>query len=258
MPSKLNAITTGTPRLKFIAEADGGLEIQNNGNTAISIANTGGVNVVSSMIVTGNTSVSNVYMNATGTAIFNPSGLPSLTFNADRSLGVRSIVIDTINNTDNFSKLSVLGYGPNRGFGIVFRPSLNDGTPCWFLNTSGTQVGSINTSASATAYGTTSDYRLKNNIQPLTNGLDKVMLLKPSKWTWAVDNSEGEGFIAHELQEHIPNAVTGEKDKIDSEGNPIYQGVDTSFLVATLTKAIQELKQEIDLLKNKIETLENR
>jgi hypothetical protein len=135
---------------------------------------------------------------------------------------------------------------------------VTDGTPCFFQNNSGTQVGAIGTNASATTYGTTSDHRLKTDIEPLSGGLERVMQLKPSRWLWAVDGSEGEGFIAHELQEHIPSAVTGEKDQIDGEGNPIYQGVDTSFLVATLTRAVQELKQELDAAKARISTLENQ
>jgi squalene cyclase len=59
----------------------------------------------------------------------------------------------------------------------------------------------------------------------------------------------GQGFIAHELQSVVPDCVTGEKDAVDKEGNPVYQGIDTSFLVATLVAAIQELKAEVDALK---------
>ena len=61
--------------------------------------------------------------------------------------------------------------------------------------------------------------------------------------------SKGQGFIAHELQAVVPDCVTGQKDAVDAEGKPVYQGVDTSFLVATLTAAIQELKAEVDSLK---------
>ena len=99
-------------------------------------------------------------------------------------------------------------------------------------------------------YSTTSDYRLKENIAPITGALAKVALLKPVTYTWkSAPNEIGEGFIAHELAEVCPHAVTGEKDAVDEEGNPKYQGIDTSFLVATLTAAIQELKAEIDAYK---------
>ena len=110
-----------------------------------------------------------------------------------------------------------------------------------FVNGNGT-VGHIDTSGSNTSYVTSSDYRLKENIAPMTGALAKVAQLKPSTYKWKADGSDGEGFIAHELAEVCPHAVSGEKDAVDAEGNPQYQGIDTSFLVATLTAAIQELK----------------
>jgi hypothetical protein len=61
-----------------------------------------------------------------------------------------------------------------------------------------------------------------------------------------VDGSDGEGFIAHELQEVVPGCVIGEKDAVDEDGSIKPQGIDTSFLVATLTAAIQELKAIVD------------
>ena len=90
-------------------------------------------------------------------------------------------------------------------------------------------------------------------------------LLKPVTYKWNLDGSESQGFIAHELQTVVPECVTGEKDEIDADGKPIHQGVDTSFLVATLTAAIQELKAindtqaaTINTLTARIVALENR
>ena len=105
----------------------------------------------------------------------------------------------------------------------------------------GTKTGSITTNGTTTSYVTTSDYRLKENVIPMTGALDKIALLNPVTYTWKIDGANGQGFIAHELQEHFPEAVSGEKDAVDEEGKPKYQGIDTSFLVATLTAAIQEL-----------------
>jgi hypothetical protein len=122
----------------------------------------------------------------------------------------------------------------------------------------GTRTGSINNTNSSTAYSTSSDYRLKENVQPMTGALAKVSALKPCTYKWKADGSDGEGFIAHELQEVAPECVTGEKDAVDSEGKPVYQGIDTSFLVATLTAAIQELKAELDAIKAEVAALKGQ
>jgi len=117
-----------------------------------------------------------------------------------------------------------------------------------FLNGSNV-VGTITSNGSTTAYNTTSDYRLKENVAPMQNALDTVAQLNPVTYTWKADGSAGQGFIAHELQAVVPDCVTGQKDAVDAEGNPQYQGVDTSFLVATLCKAIQELTARVAQLE---------
>jgi hypothetical protein len=121
----------------------------------------------------------------------------------------------------------------------------------FFTETSATLRGSItyNRAGGLIAYNTSSDYRLKENIVDLPNALAKVAQLKPRQFDWKDSGNTTTGFIAHELAEVCPHAVTGEKDAVDAEGKPIYQGIDTSFLVATLTAAIQELKAEFDAYK---------
>jgi hypothetical protein len=126
-----------------------------------------------------------------------------------------------------------------------------------FINGNGT-VGQISTSGSGTTYATSSDYRLKENVVPMQNALGVVTQLKPVIYNWKVDGSSGQGFIAHELQEVVPDCVTGVKDAVDAEGNPQYQGIDTSFLVATLTAAIQEQQALITALTARITALENK
>ena len=119
-----------------------------------------------------------------------------------------------------------------------------------------TLVGTIAITGSATAYNTSSDYRLKENIQPMQNALGVVTQLKPVTYKWKADGSDGQGFIAHELQAVVPDCVTGEKNAVDAEGNPQYQGIDTSFLVATLTAALQEAHGLIKDLQVRVNALE--
>ena len=145
-----------------------------------------------------------------------------------------------------------------------------------FVNSSGNSCGSITHNGTTTvSYGTSSDYRMKENVQPMVGALNAISRIKPVTYKWKEEfgGEEGQGFIAHELQEVCPLAVSGEKDAVetytDDDGNeqtrPVYQGVDTSFLVATLTAAIQELKaindqqaQTITALTARIEALEGK
>lgn len=148
-------------------------------------------------------------------------------------------------------------------YSIAFRSSSTTGSACAFFNSSGGGVGEILINASSTTYATSSDYRLKENIAPMTGALATVSALKPVTYTWKSTGEASQGFIAHELQAIVPECVTGEKDAvetyIDEDGNeqtrPVYQGIDTSFLVATLTAAIQELKAELDAVKTELATL---
>jgi hypothetical protein len=104
-----------------------------------------------------------------------------------------------------------------------------------------TNRGNIVVTTSGTSYNTVSDYRLKENVTPLENGLSRLMQLKPSKFNWIETGNETEGFIAHELQEYFPDAVTGEKDAVySSTGNIKAQSVDYGRITPLLAKAIQE------------------
>jgi hypothetical protein len=127
--------------------------------------------------------------------------------------------------------------------------SASEMTAAYFITNGSAYAGAITCLNTTTSYLTASDYRLKEDIQPMTGALAKVSALKPVTYTWKADGSAGEGFIAHELAEVCPHAVIGEKDAVDADGNPQYQGIDVSFLVGTLTAAIQELKAEFDAYK---------
>ena len=127
-----------------------------------------------------------------------------------------------------------------------------------FYNNSGTYCGEIYTgSGTSTTYSNASDYRLKEDVQAMQGALSKVMALKPVTYKWKADGASGEGFIAHELQEVVPLAVSRHKDAVDADGNPEYQGIDQSKLVATLTAAIQELKAVVDAQAARITALES-
>jgi len=128
--------------------------------------------------------------------------------------------------------------------------------PMIFVNGS-TTVGSITSSASSTSFNTSSDYRLKENVTGITDGIERVKKLNPSRFNFIADaDTTVDGFLAHEAQTVVPEAVHGEKDAVDEDGNPDYQGIDQAKLVPLLTAALQEAITKIEDLEARVATLE--
>jgi hypothetical protein len=135
-----------------------------------------------------------------------------------------------------------------------------------FQNGGNVTKGSISSSHYATIYSTSSDYRLKEDLQPISNATERLLALNPVNFKWINGQQRSDGFIAHELQEHLPEAVTGTKDAtaevteivVAEDGTetevttivPDMQGVDQSKLVPLLIKTIQELEARITALEN--------
>jgi hypothetical protein len=147
----------------------------------------------------------------------------------------------------------------NVGCGTSYaRLMMQERAGCWisFNNGSGLNYGVIQTSGPGVSYGSNSDYRLKTNVQPMNNTLPIIMCLKPVTFDFVHPyDVSGEGFIAHELQQYIPSAVSGCKDAVNEVGRPSYQTVDTRYVVPFLTKAIQEQQSIICSQSSIIETL---
>jgi hypothetical protein len=130
----------------------------------------------------------------------------------------------------------------------------DNGTAVEFRRGSGTPiVGTISVTTTATAYNTSSDYRLKENVTPVSDGITRLQQLKPSRFNFIADpDTVVDGFLAHEAQAVVPECVTGEKDAVDDDGNPVYQGIDQSKLVPLLTAALQEAIGRIETLEGMV------
>jgi hypothetical protein len=119
-------------------------------------------------------------------------------------------------------------------------------------------IGSITQNGTTgVAFNTSSDYRLKENIVPLIGASDRLAQLQVRRFNFISEPDRVvDGFIAHEAQEVVPECVTGDKDAVDDDGNPIYQGIDQSKLVPLLTAALQEAIAKIETLEAKVAALE--
>lgn len=219
-------------------------------------------------------------------------GTPGLRFSSDTNTGLYRSEADTIAfstagtyrmliggslNTDNGgpSLLWKTTSNPigNNVDGIQFtntgRINIGNFANCLVLNRHSTEgsivgiryntsnVGSITVTASATSYNTSSDYRLKENVVALTGAKARLNDLDVKRFNFtATPSTTVDGFLAHEVQSVVPEAVTGQHNETDLNGDPVYQGIDQSKLVPLLTAALQEAFAEIATLTTRVETLE--
>lgn len=200
------------------------------------------------------------------------------------SNGCVSIGAGSITNLGGTNNKVNINYDTTPGYHIVFNDTRSDGLAgagaLHFLRNA-IGVGSVTTSTSSTSYNTSSDYRLKEDIIEMDDSLERLKALKPCNFAWKADGTRVDGFIAHEAQEVVPEAVTGTKDAmtteeyevvpavLDEDGNevtpaemgtrevPDYQGIDQSKLVPLLTKALQEALTKIESLEARVASLEN-
>jgi len=232
--------------------------IWNNGSNNTSVSSNAIVGNSGSTYIF-NTAAS-YYSQTTGAHIFYtaPSGTAgnaitwtqAMTLDASGNLLVGTT--STSNTTQGFKILSTgrfYGVMATGGYAIMNHTGGSGTEYIYEFQRAGTAVGSITTTTTSTAYVTSSDYRLKETVQPLSGGLARVNALKPSIYKWKSDGSSGEGFLAHELAEVVPSAVTGEKDAVNEDGSIKAQGVDLSKVVPILVAAIKELTARVEALE---------
>lgn len=188
----------------------------------------------------------------TGRAFINHQGTANSYFGG----GVEVLGRMALANTLALNPSAMLKIDFTRGtyHGILIRPNDSDtvgsGNPIIFVNTGLSPVGTIQTTATTTAYNTTSDARLKHDVTVLTGALDVVRALNPVSFRWKADGSPGRGFLAHEVAEVVDGVITGEKGALDDAGNVQPQQIDYSKLVPWLVGAIQTLVQRLEVVED--------
>ena len=141
--------------------------------------------------------------------------------------------------------------GSSQNNAIFDKPS-GGGNTAYFVFRSGFATnGSITTNGTSTSYNTASDYRLKENVVTLTGAVDRIKQIPVHRFNFITNpNATVDGFLAHEVQDVIPEAVHGAKDAVDADGNIIAQGIDQSKLVPLLLAALQDAIARIEALES--------
>ena len=242
---------------QFMFMAGGG-----NGSSVSAYANNMGINA------TGSSSSINIESNGVGStlSLFGTASvtITSATVNVSSSLRVSSIIFGgssiysngatSLTSWQSASDFSAMAggavYSVNTGNALLLSRNGSNGSIAAFYRGSTTVVGTISVTTTATAYNTSSDYRLKENLVPIANAIERVKLLQPYRFNFKSEpNTTVDGFVAHEVAAVVPEMVTGEKDAVDENGEPIYQGIDQSKLVPLLTAALQEAIARIEVLE---------
>lgn len=183
-----------------------------------------------------------------GPLLFNTAGVERARIDGSGVL----LVGRTASVSGALSRLVVAGNGATY-FGVCITNTSTTNTQfLTFTNSSDATAGSVVQNGSTSVlYNTTSDYRLKNNPQPLTGSGEFIDALEPVTWTWVIDGSRGAGFIAHKFQAVSPSSVTGEKDAVDADGKPIYQSMQASSpeVMANIVAELQSLRARVAALE---------
>ena len=250
--------TTGTITLGgSLSGTASGLSIGGNAATATFATSAGSATTagsVSGIVSTGN--------GGTGSTSLAGAGIPTLSA-SNYFTGVNGFRVSPNGNVAVFAQApnsSGAGFvGQNTGVGVPCALATNQpsGTLLVFYNgtfPSVSTAGEVRLGGPGVLYIDFSDYRLKENIVPLSDAVIKLKQLAPKRFTF-IDRPEVgtlDGFIAHEVQAVVPQAVSGEKDEVDENGKPRYQGIDSSNLVPLLTAALQEAVARIEALEAKV------
>jgi hypothetical protein len=281
--SILNAITSGSGGVALSGDTSGNLTLQtNNGTTAVTIdtSQNVGVGTTSPQSTVGvNVAVSDtkgVVLQYNGEAkagiLLNPSGgevrmgsinatgsyFTTLYANNAERMRIASdggIYLGT-STSNGATGITFSNASDSASYGkSIYLNSPYNGTRnaiSFAYNSSG--VGAIVTGTSSTSYNSGSDYRLKDNPQPLTGSGDFIDALQPKSWIWKTDNKKGVGFIAHEVQAVSPDSVHGEKDAVDADGKPIIQTMEygSSEFIANIILELQTLRKRVAALEAKV------
>jgi len=234
------------------------IHISSNGDTVVTVQTTnatadGRINFRNS----GGTDAGRIWYNTSGNRMmFYTNSTERMRIDSSGNLLINNTGASPLNSGrvriyNNTAQDAVKTYQATSGTTCLW--SRIDHTASYFavFNYNGSTVGTITTNGSATAYNTSSDHRLKENVSYDFDATTRLKELKPARFNFIADTDDTtvDGFLAHEVQSVVPEAITGTHNEVDDDGNPVYQGIDQSKLVPLLVKTIQELEARIVALE---------
>ena len=201
--------------------------------------------------------------NAGPLLFFSGGSNQAMTINTSGNVGIGTTIQDHLLHVKGSSAVLKIDHTSSGDtIGVVMRHARGglsgfSGKMISFIGNDNTEEGSIVIGTTTTAFNTSSDYRLKENEVAISDGITKLKTLKPYTFNFKKDpDVKVDGFFAHEVSAVVPIAVTGTKDEVDADNNPVYQGIDQSKLVPLLTAALQEAVAKIETLETKVAALE--
>ena len=238
---------------------NGNIALAGGADRRIQLSNSGtsGVNFTSNNTVHIRGDNDSLKLNAAGngTVVFEIDGSQAMFIDTNGKVVIGTTTAFTNGSTNSGSGSLHISNNAARALHLQ-RAGSNGEVVAFYRGGISGEVGNISVSTSSTAFNTSSDYRLKENVDYEFDALSRVSQLKPARFNFITDaDTTVDGFIAHEVSDIVPEAITGEKDAVDEEGNPEYQGIDQSKLVPLLTKAIQEQQEQIKAMQIEIDAL---
>ena len=224
-----------------IAKASAVLRLEDTDTNHISTIQSGGSGLIISADAANTVASSYMAFNVDTTERLRIDSSGGISTSANKSGGYALGVFNDGNNSDRYG-ISIQ-CGSDSGSGTNYLMGFKDGD--------GNSVGSITFSGSSTSFNTSSDYRLKENVTADWDATTRLKQLNPVRFNFIADaDTTLDGFLAHEVQSVVPEAIAGTHNEVDADGNPVYQGIDQSKLVPLLVKTIQELEARIAALEN--------